>query len=254
MSLTEKSNTQSQLFRKVKGKMPNLSDRQRKILEYIMSVLSDRSIPPTIREIGKAVEISSTSVVNYNLAKLQEFELLDREKDVSRGLTLNWEKLATLGLTNGYNEPQHGAPSLVENALGGLVQVPVLGKIAAGIPIQVNPDTPATTDNWVSIAEGMFGSTEELFALEVQGDSMVDASVLDGDIVILRHQQTADNGDMVAAWIEDEEETTLKFLHKEGRKIRLEPANPNYDPIYKDADQVRIDGKVVSVIRVYQKM
>ncbi len=235
--------------------MPTLSDRQRKILEFIMSALNKKSIPPTIREIGKAVDISSTSVVNYNLAKLQEYDLLIREKEVSRGLTLNWEKLADLGITNGYSDPRQSMGESVANLNnGGLVQVPVLGLIAAGEPIQVNPETPATTDRWVSIAEGMFGSTKDLFALEVQGDSMVDASVLEGDIVILRHQETANNGDMVAAWIEGDDETTLKFLHKEGPKVRLEPANPNYDSIYRDADKVRISGKVVSVIRVYQKM
>lgn len=234
--------------------MPTLSDRQQRILEFIMSALNKKSIPPTIREIGKAVDISSTSVVNYNLAKLQEYDLLVREKEVSRGLTLNWEKLSELGLTNGYHDPRDSMPDSASHYNGGLVQVPVLGLIAAGEPIQVNPETPATTDRWVSIAEGMFGSTKDLFALEVQGDSMVDASVLEGDIVILRHQETANNGDMVAAWIEGDDETTLKFLHKEGPKVRLEPANPNYDSIYRDADKVRIAGKVVSVIRVYHKM
>lgn len=91
-----------------------------------------------------------------------------------------------------------------------------------------------------------------LFALRVQGDSMIDASVLDGDIVILRHQETANDGDMVAAWIEGDEETTLKYLQREGAMVRLMPANPNpiYQPIVRPADKVRINGKVVSVIRV----
>jgi repressor LexA len=81
---------------------------------------------------------------------------------------------------------------------------------------------------------------------------MIDASVLDGDIVILRHQETAHDGDMVAAWIEGDEETTLKYLHRDGASVRLVPANPNpfYQPIVRAAEQVRIDGKVVSVIRV----
>jgi repressor LexA len=79
---------------------------------------------------------------------------------------------------------------------------------------------------------------------------MVDASVLDGDIVILRHQETAKDGDMVAAWVEGDEETTLKFLYQQGRQIRLEPANPNYKPIIRPAEKVRINGRVVSVIRM----
>lgn len=229
--------------------MPTLSDRQRKIIEYIMSVLDKQPIPPTIREIGKAVGISSTSVVNYNLAKLEEYELLDRRKEVSRGLTLNWSKLIEYGMSNGYSSGGNGNGSDSD-----IFRVPVLGTIAAGEPIMVDPTTPHTTDHWVSVARGMFGSTDDLFALEVQGDSMVDASVLNGDIVILRHQETAENGEMVAAWIEGDEETTLKFLHREGPQIRLEPANPNYEPIIRNAEKVRIKGKVVSVIRVYNKM
>ena len=93
---------------------------------------------------------------------------------------------------------------------------------------------------------------EQLFALRVQGNSMIDASVLDGDLVILRYQETADSGDMVAAWLEGDEETTLKYLYREGRNVRLQPANPSpeYIPIVRPADRVRINGKVISVIRL----
>lgn len=238
--------------------MPKLSDRQRKIVEYIVSTLQKQSIPPTIREIGEAVGISSTSVVNYNLAKLEEYELLLRKREVSRGLTLNWEKLAEFGLGNGNgSRGRHGSPKNSSSAADGtasknpLFEVPILGYIAAGEPIQVDPTTPSTTDRWVSVAQDMLKTTEDLFALEVKGDSMVDASILEGDIVVLHHQQTAENGDMVAAWIDEDDETTLKFIYQEGPKVRLEPANPTYESIYRDADKVRIAGKVVSVIRVY---
>ena len=93
---------------------------------------------------------------------------------------------------------------------------------------------------------------DRLFALRVKGNSMIDASVLDGDIVILRQQDTANDGDMVAAWIEGDEETTLKYLYRDGADVRLMPANPNpeYKPIVRPAERVRINGKVVSVIRV----
>jgi repressor LexA len=133
-----------------------------------------------------------------------------------------------------------------------MIQVPVLGRIAAGSPIQVEPRDTTNPEDWVPIAEGLLGSSKNLFALRVQGNSMVDASVLDGDIVILRHQQTADDGDMVAAWIEGDEETTLKYFYHEGKNVRLQPANPNpeYQPIIRPANRVRINGKVVSVIRV----
>jgi repressor LexA len=135
---------------------------------------------------------------------------------------------------------------------GRRVRVPILGKIAAGNPIQVEAIDPAAAEDWIELAEGLLGSNQPLFALRVQGDSMIDASVLDGDIVILRHQNTADDGDMVAAWIDGDDETTLKFLYREGRNVRLQPANPNpqFKPIIRPAEKVRINGKVVSVIRL----
>jgi len=230
--------------------MSSLSDRQIKILEFIVDSLHEHGFPPTIREICKKVGISSTSVTNYNLDKLEDQGLIMRRREVSRGLTVNWDAVAKFGLANGHGDtPTNGHPTGADDSDGGLFKVPVLGHIAAGEPIQVTPSDRHNTDKWVDLASGMFGDPDKLFALEVQGDSMIDASVLDGDIVILKHQETAENGDMVAAWIEGDEETTLKFLYKEGAQVRLEPANPKYDPILRDADKVRINGKVVSVMR-----
>lgn len=231
--------------------MPALSDRQQRILEYIISFLQEQGFPPTIREICKKVGISSTSVTNYNLDKLENMGLLSRRREVSRGLTLNWDKLEEAGLTNGHTDPSP-EQQIGDSAVSTLLKVPVLGHIAAGEPIMVEPSDQSNTDDWVEIAHGMFkltGNTKDYFALRVKGDSMVDASVLDGDIVILHHQETANNGDMVAAWIEGDEETTLKFLYKDGSNVRLEPANPRYDPIVRAAQQVRINGRVVSVLR-----
>ena len=139
------------------------------------------------------------------------------------------------------------------NGAATRVRVPILGKIAAGTPIRADPRDASTAEEWIDLAEGLLGvPSEQLFALRVQGNSMIDASVLDGDLVILRYQETADSGDMVAAWLEGDEETTLKYLYREGRNVRLQPANPNpeYIPIVRPADKVRINGKVVSVIRL----
>lgn len=234
--------------------MSQLSERQRRILSFIVEFTAKHEYPPTIREIGEKVGISSTSVVNYNLAKLEEMELLTREREVSRGLSLNRGRLMELGLLNG----EHGANGAAEAAASrpvgrggnGRFRVPVLGKIAAGNPLPVNPFDAGNTDDWIELAESLLGSSDKLFALRVQGQSMIDASVLDGDIVILRHQETADDGDMVAAWIEGDEETTLKYLRRDGANVVLVPANPTYEAIVRPAEKVRINGKVVSVIRV----
>lgn len=227
----------------------NLSNRQQAILKFIISFFEENKFPPTIREIGERVGISSTSVVNYNLAKLEEMDLVTRHREVSRGLSLNWDKLGDVGFRDESLEPV--SRSFVFG--GDRVRVPVLGIIAAGTPIMAEAHDRANPESWIELAEGITGPTDDLFALRVKGYSMIDAGVLDGDIVILRHQETASDGDMVAAWIEGDDETTLKYFYREGKQIRLQPANPNpeYRPIIKPADKVRINGKVVSVIRVY---
>jgi repressor LexA len=221
-----------------------LSDRQHKILEFIVKFFDKHNYPPTIREIGEEVKISSTSVVNYNLAKLEELKLLTRDKEKSRGLSLNWPELL--------NSPELQQLGF-QMGNGSRRRVPVLGTIVAGKPINTEALTPREASEWVELTESMIGAGGDLFALRVKGNSMIDASVLDGDIVVLRHQQTADEGDMVAAWLEGREETTLKYFHREGKNVRLQPANPAYDPIIWPADSVLINGKVVSVIRVYGK-
>lgn len=239
------------------GKSKALSERQREILRFIITFFKNNRFPPSIREIGETVGISSTSVVSYNLKKLVEEELLERQPDVSRGLSVNWARLRELGMVED-DDPAALAsggwrmPATVQRNGHTLIQVPVLGHIAAGEPIRVEGREAANPEDVIEMAEALVGNRENLFALRVRGDSMIDASVLDGDIVILRQQETADNGDMVAAWIIDDEETTLKYLYREGSNVRLQPANPNpaYQPIVKPANKVRINGKVVSVIRV----
>ena len=197
----------------------SLSDRQESILVYIIRYLREHKIPPSIRNIGEAVGISSTSVVNYNLTKLQEMGLIDRTPEVSRGLSVNFEQVErTLsGLLTG------------NGSLNGLIRVPVFGHIQAGLPVDV-PDVRnwQTAEELVQLTAEMFGDPSRLFALRVQGDSMKDAAVQDGDIVILRYQESANNGDMVAAWLEGDDETTLKFLNKKGDTVELIPANTDY--------------------------
>lgn len=204
-----------------------LSERQQRILEFIREFIDENSYPPTIREIGQAVDISSTSVVNYNLNKLVDAGLLERNKEVSRGLRLLDD---------------------ASSALASLRAIPILGHIAAGQPITVFPESRETADT-LDLATDVVGRVEEVYALRVQGDSMIDALVDNGDLVILNYQRTANNGDMVAAWMKDQEETTLKYFFQEGSKVRLQPANAHYEPIVVPADQVEVQGKVIAIIR-----
>jgi repressor LexA len=239
--------------------MSSLSERQRKILQFIVNFVSENEFPPTIREIGEQVGISSTSVVNYNLAKLEELGLISRRKEVSRGLALNWDRLNELNPTLAATLSAPSTPPMPaikqngdgnsDNFLHSMMRIPVLGSIAAGQPIQVEAGTPETTDDWIDLPEGVIKTRGPLFALRVKGDSMIDASVLNGDLVVLRQQDTANDGEMVAAWIEGDEETTLKYLYREGRNVRLQPANPAYAPIIRPANKVRINGRVVYIIR-----
>ena len=128
--------------------------------------------------------------------------------------------------------------------------IPKYGVISAGLPIgafgqQENPFAGET----LSVTPDMVQASGDLYALQVQGDSMIDALVNDGDWVVIKHQPTAVSHDMIVAWIKDREETTLKYYYPEGAMVRLQPANPAYQPIYVLADQLEIQGKVVAVIR-----
>ncbi len=225
-----------------------LSERQKSMLAFIAEFVEENNYPPSIRDIGTACSISSTSVVKYNLTKLERDKLIRREKEVSRGLSLDWARLQEAGLA----ADLAGAPAAQQAADGSaftFFQVPVLGYIAAGEPIQVETADHYTADEWLELNETLYRNPDQLYALRVQGDSMIDASVLDGDIVILRHQERAENGEMVAAWIDTQNETTLKHFFLEGDQVRLQPANPSYPEMFLPAAEVSVKGKVVSVIR-----
>lgn len=202
-----------------------LSPRQEAMIEFIESFIDDNGYPPTIREIGRACNISSTSVVNYNLNKLEREGLLVRDREVSRGLRLH--------------------DSLIDP---NVVAVPLLGRIVAGEPLPAFAEGYAS-DEHILLTKDIVTARDELFALQVYGDSMIDAMINDGDIVILKPDMKPNNGDMVAAWLLDREETTLKYFYNEGSKIRLQPANPTMSPIFIEPDKLQIQGRVVAVVR-----
>lgn len=215
-----------------------LSKRQRNILHYMESYVDKHGFPPTIREIGTATGINSTSVVNYNLNKLVQAGYLERSGRVSRGIRMVGDI------------PAQDGKKKVKVALAP-VAVPLVGQIVAGEPV---PPFEASGEE-IEVTPAMLGNTEaeDVFALRVKGDSMIDAMIADGDIVLLRRTSTARNGEMVAVWLDERGETTLKRFYQEQDRIRLQPENPTMQPIYVHPAHCHVQGKVVSVIRPYRQ-
>ena len=209
-----------------------LSTRQKDILGYIEEFLQGHGYPPAIRQIQEKLDISSTSVVAYNLKALETKGLLKREGKVSRGITI----------------PQ---TTPVRLHTRGYVQVPMLGVITAGQPLPDPEDTSSGSAEMVDVPPDIAPAEKlkDVYALRVRGHSMIDALIDDGDIVLLRYQETAENGQMVAARLQDDNSVTLKRFYRDGNRVRLQPANVTMEPIYADAANVRIEGRVVGVLR-----
>jgi len=205
--------------------MKTLSVKQTRILDFLRRFLDDRGYPPTIRDIVRGCNISSTSVVEYNLRILEREGHIRRDREVSRGIGLGARRI---------------------------LRVPVIGTIAAGEPIPVpTPETwsvEGSADS-LELPEEFTKYKEGIYALKVKGTSMIDALIVEGDLVLMQQSATAENGEMVAVWLRREEETTLKKFYLEDGKVRLQPANENMAPIYADPRNVAIQGKVVGVIR-----
>jgi repressor LexA len=209
--------------------MRKLSERQQSILDFISEFLDENDYPPTIRDIQHELGISSTSVVDYNLKVLEDRNHIRRNRNISRGIEI-------VGRSS-------GRP--------GTVEVPVIGSIAAGQPIPVPGDLEGSELADVIELSRDFAPDggKGLFGLRVRGHSMIDALIGDGDIVVLKSQETCENGETVVVWLEAEAETTLKTFYLEGSQVRLQPQNVTMDPIYTPADNVRIMDKLVSVVR-----
>jgi repressor LexA len=220
------------MVRKSKG----LGERHQKILEFLQEYQRANRYPPSIREIGEKTGISSTSVVNYYLDQLEKKGMIERDRKISRGVRLS------------------GA-----NISADTLRVPILGPIAAG-PFMLVPEPGVNYMNdkeydAVDIARSLLPSKEkgsDLYALEVKGESMIDAMINDGDIIVMKPAMEARNGEMVAVRVNDE--YTLKYFFKEKDRYRLQPANPMMKPIIvKKSEPLEIKGKVVMVIRRMEK-
>lgn len=201
-----------------------LTARQRRILSVIREAVNEVGYPPTIREIGHAVGLTSTSSVHSQLAALERKGMIRRDPTKPRAILVSDEPVA-----------EHPRPLPA--------YVPLLGQIAAGQPILADQNV----EELLPLPRDMVGQGE-LFGLRVRGDSMRDAGVLDGDFVVVRSQPDAQNGEMVAAMIDGE--ATVKYLSRRGSTIQLLPDNPAYEPIeLTDNANARILGKVVTVLR-----
>jgi repressor LexA len=221
-----------------------LGQRQLAILRLLDTYQEQNGYPPSIREMAEYAGIPSTSVVDYYLHQLEKDGYIERGAHVSRGVRLvkhpDWPQ------KEGRRNPNVPTTMAIQH-------IPVLGRIVAGQPIPIPASDFSLFDPETILDLPMSllpEASKDLYALEVQGDSMIDALVHDGDMVILRRAEEAKNGEMVAAWIKEGGETTLKYFYQEKGRIRLQPANPAYQPIYVDRpDGVAIQGKVVMVIR-----
>ena len=208
-----------------------LPPRRQQILDFIRMFIGDNGIPPTVRDVQKACNISSTSVVDYNLRILDRDRYLNRRPDVARGIEL----------LDDAGQPVSNAP-----------KVQIVGAIAAGLPIPTFSTEGAASSvefDTVEVSPELTRRYGRLYGLSVAGTSMIDALIDDGDVVIVNPAMEASNGDMVVAWLKDREEVTLKKFYLEGDQVRLQPANSQMTPIYTPASNVEIHGKVVEVIR-----
>lgn len=233
-----------------------LSKRHKKILKFLAEFQEENGYSPSIREIGESIGVRSTSLVDYYLKQLEGKDYISREQHISRSICLLRPLEGTKSASQRIAEGVRRAGSAIDD----LLRIPVMGRIVASEPLPM----PATdvgyfdSESSIEIARSLLPAKEkpeDLFALEVQGDSMIDAMVNDGDIIIMKRAQQAENGEMVAVWLDGKDETTLKYFYREPKGIRLQPANPNMGPIYvDDPANLRIMGKVVMVIRQVQSI
>ncbi|SFP04185.1 repressor LexA [Oscillibacter sp. PC13] len=207
--------------------MAKLSKMQQKIYDYLVSCIQEQGYPPSVREIGEAVGLKSPSTVHFHLKHLEEAGVIEKREGKGRAISLTHPSSA---------QPQ--APVIQEKEFA---QIPIVGNVAAGSPILAEE----CIEDYLTFDTG--GRSEEYFALRVRGESMLNAGILPGDLVVVRRQPTANHGEIVVAMIEDE--ATVKRLSRKNGRIWLLPENDAYSPI--DGTYAQILGKVAAVVRRY---
>ncbi len=211
--------------------MDGLSQRQKSIYTYIQQFMHKYGYPPAIRNIQNDLKISSTSVVAYNLRKLEERGLLLRDPKFARGMKLPTAEVEPVPVVSGDRR-----------------RVGLVGTISAGSPIPV-PDQ-GETDEYVDVpAEMLPERVQDVYALRVKGNSMIDALIADGDLILMRYTEQVEYGQTAAVRVIDRNEVTLKKIYFEGDKVRLQPANPTMEAWTEEATNVQIQGRVVGVVR-----
>lgn len=199
------------------------------VLECLKEYINDKGFPPSYRELGKLTGIKSTNSIKKYLDILDERNLIKKETTKNRCVQVV------------RNDSEIDYDYMVRN---NLISVPVLGEITAGIPILAQEDIKDT----FLLSKNIFNTSEEIFLLKVSGDSMIGADIHDGDFAVIKQQTSAENGNIVAALI-DEESATIKTFYKQGQKIRLQPQNPAFAPIV--LDECSILGIVIGIIRKF---
>jgi repressor LexA len=205
--------------------MPPRTSTREKMLAFLQTYRQRNGYAPTMREIARACGVRSLSAVQFHLERLERDGLIRRDREKSRGIAL---------------PPPEGEREAI----------PVLGAIAAGRPVSVpDADTWRTAGEWVDVPHAITQGKNAVYALRVRGNSMVDALIGDGDIVIMQAGGEVRSGDVAACWLKEQQEVTLKKVYFERDRVRLQPCNPYMMPIYERAENVEVQGKLIGVVR-----
>jgi repressor LexA len=226
--------------------MLGLTDRQLEVLRFIAREIDERGYPPTIREIGEALDIRSTNGVNDHLKALERKGFLSRDPIKSRALIPTSAAHNVLG---GDAAPRGKVlPFPAPKPGSRMVEIPIIGRVAAGQPILAQERIEDT----VQVDSFLLGTNKKVYGLKVQGDSMIGDGILPGDYVFVKKQLQADDGEIVVAMIDDE--ATVKRMYREGKRIRFQPSNPRMAPIYVAEEDFRSTMIIGVVVGVYRKI
>jgi len=229
-----------------------LTKKQLDLLEFIHKRVQRDGVPPSFDEMKVALDLRSKSGIHRLITALEERGFIRRLAHRARAIEV--VRLPdNMGASGGFHprviegdRPSGRRPANAGDVVIGAVELPVMGRIAAGVPIEAI----SQVSHQVAVPESMLSSNGQHYALEVKGDSMIEAGINDGDIVVIRETSVADNGDIVVALVEDQE-ATLKRFYRRGSSIALEAANPAYETRVFTQDKVRVQGKLVGLIRTY---